>query len=101
MNELVATFMASAGAAAAEMREALAAGDRTRLARAGHRLKGAADNIGAGRMRELAGGTETLAGTATAAELAGRIEALSAELKELESFFAATELSTDLSRRAS
>jgi len=51
-------------------------------------------------MRELAGAVEAAAGVEPA-ELARRIEAIASELAELESFFAATELATDLPRRAS
>jgi len=101
MNELVATFKASAAASIAEMRQAVARADVARAARAAHRLKGAAENVGAGRMRELAAAVEAAGAGVQPSQLASRIEAIAAELLELESFFAATQLATDLPRRAS
>ena len=101
MHELLATFRASALSSLAEMREALDAGDRERLRRAAHKLKGGSDNIGATRLRELAAQLEAGAAQISSAELGRWIHAVSAELSELNEFFSTPEFATLAQRRAS
>jgi CheY-like chemotaxis protein/HPt (histidine-containing phosphotransfer) domain-containing protein len=92
MRELVATYRMSAASVLAEMRVALAEGHRERLRRAAHKLKGASDNIAAGRVREVAARIESAADTTPAAELAEWVELIRSELDELETFFSTSDL---------
>jgi two-component system, sensor histidine kinase and response regulator len=101
MRELIATYRASATSTLTDMREALAADDRERLRHAAHKLKGGSDNIGAGRLRELASQLESGSTRAAPAELARGIEAVAAELAELDGFFSAPEFATLTQRCAS
>ncbi|HTX23584.1 MAG TPA: response regulator [Steroidobacteraceae bacterium] len=101
MRELLATFRASASTTLAEMRDALPADARERLRRAAHKLRGGADNIGAGRVRDLASQIEFRAADASRDELARAVEAIAAELAELDAFFSAPGFATLAQRAAS
>ncbi len=101
MRELLAAFQASATSALAEMRSALGADERDRLRRAAHKLKGASDNIGAGRLRELAWHIESRAPEAPPGEMAQWVEDIAAELVELDSFFSTADIAALAQRRAS
>ena len=101
MRELVATFKSSSAAVLAEMRSASGVGDRARLTRAAHKLRGASENLGAGRLRELTLLMESAAPDATRMQLAQWIEAIAGELAEVDRFFATADLATILPRRAS
>ncbi|MGH8229755.1 MAG: Hpt domain-containing protein, partial [Steroidobacteraceae bacterium] len=100
MHELVAAFRGSAARALEEMRGASAASDRERLRRAAHKLKGASDNIGAGRLRDLALRLESCAPSAPHGELGAHVEAIAAELVEVDEFFSAADISALAQRRA-
>jgi CheY-like chemotaxis protein/HPt (histidine-containing phosphotransfer) domain-containing protein len=91
MRELVATYRMSAASVLAEMRAALAEGHRDRLKRAAHKLKGASDNIAAGRVREVAARIESAADTTPPAKLAEWVELIRSELDELEAFFSTSD----------
>ncbi len=101
MRELLATFRSSAASALTELRAALAAGDRDRIRQAAHKLKGGSDNIGAGRLRELASRLELGSAQAPNSELARTLDSIAAELAELDEFFSAPEFATLAQRRAS
>ncbi len=101
MRELLATFRSSAASAVVELRDSLAAGDRERLRHAAHKLKGGSDNIGAGRLRELASLIESGSPNAPIEELTRWTEAVAAELAELDGFFSKPEFATLAQRRAS
>jgi two-component system sensor histidine kinase/response regulator len=102
MSELVAVFRTSASNLLAELRRALASGpDRTKLMREAHKLKGASDNVGATRLRELAVRLESLAPASSPEELGRCSEAIAAELAELDRFFSSADLATILPRYAS
>jgi len=104
MRELVAAFQSSAASVLVGMREELASsrtGARERLQRAAHKLKGAGDNVGATRLRELAQRVESGAQNAAPHELVEWVDAIAAELAELDRFFSTTELATFGRRQAS
>jgi HPt (histidine-containing phosphotransfer) domain-containing protein len=101
MRELLATFRASAASALADMRGAVAADDRERLRRAAHKLKGGSDNIGATQLRDLASHLETASKRDSRQRLAQSIEAVAAELTELDAFFSTPHFATLTQRRAS
>ncbi len=101
MRELLAAFQASAASALQEMRDSHAGGERIRLQRAAHKLKGASENIGAGRLRDLALQIESRASDAPSEQLAQWIGAIAAELVELDGFFSTTDLAALAQRRAS
>ena len=87
MRELLATFRASAAAGLAAMEGALPTLDREGLRRAAHKLRGASENIGAMRLRDLAALLESEAAAGPADQLARVVASLSAELGELDDFF--------------
>ena len=99
MQELVATFRASTGALLAELRAGLAAADRAALSRAAHKLKGASDNLGATRLRELAARVEAAATQDPVAVLACEVDAIAVELHELDQFLRSTQLFATLGQR--
>jgi len=101
MRELLATFRASAASALAEMQRALAALDRERLRRSAHKLRGASENIGAARLRDLAALVESEAAAAAVDQLAQVVASLSTELSELDGFFASADVVTFSRQRAS
>ena len=102
MSELVSVFRASAASALAALRVALTETlDRQALLHEAHKLKGASDNVGASRLRELALRVESTAPTASFEELTRGVEALARELGELDAFCAGTDFATILPRRAS
>ncbi|MGH8260503.1 MAG: Hpt domain-containing protein, partial [Steroidobacteraceae bacterium] len=94
MRELLVTFRASASSVVGEMQDALPALDRDRLRRSAHKLRGASENIGAARLRDLAALVESGAGERSREDLAGAIGAISSELGELDRFFSSTDLAT-------
>ncbi len=101
MRELLSAFRASAAGALEEMRDAQVSDRRDRLQRAAHKLKGASDNIGAGRLRDLAFELESRASEAPPGQLAQWIDAVAAELAELDGFFSTTDLAALARRQAS
>jgi two-component system, sensor histidine kinase and response regulator len=101
MRELLATFRASTASSLAEMRASLDAGDRERLRRAAHKLKGGSGNIGATRLRDLAAQLEAGSAQISSAELGRWIEAVAAELAELDEFFSTPDFATLAQRCAS
>jgi two-component system, sensor histidine kinase and response regulator len=94
MRELLATFRASAAGSLGEMQRALPALDRDRLRRSAHKLRGASENIGAGRLSDLAALVESEAAAAPVERLARLVASLSAELAELDGFFSAADAAT-------
>jgi HPt (histidine-containing phosphotransfer) domain-containing protein len=94
MRELLTTFRASAAGALGEMQRALPGLDRDRLRRAAHKLRGAGENIGAGRLRDLATLVEAEAAGAPVERLARLVAAVSAELTELDSFFSTADVAS-------
>jgi two-component system, sensor histidine kinase and response regulator len=94
MRELLATFRASAAAVLGELREALQALDRDRLRRSAHKLRGASDNIGATRLRELAALVESEAAALAGEDLQRTVEAIAAELAALDGFFSTADPAT-------
>jgi CheY-like chemotaxis protein len=102
MSELVGVFRTSAALLLTELRRALAAGpDRTQLLREAHRLKGASANVGAMGLGELAVRLESLAPAADREELERCVEAIAAELAELDRFFSRADFATIVPRYAS
>jgi CheY-like chemotaxis protein/HPt (histidine-containing phosphotransfer) domain-containing protein len=101
MRELLAAFRTSAAGTLVEMRDAQVVGSRERLRRAAHKLKGASEDIGAGRLRDLAAELETSASQASSDDLSHRVDAVTAELAEIEGFFSTTDLASFGQRRAS
>jgi PAS domain S-box-containing protein len=102
MSELVGVFRTSAALLLTELRRALASGpDRTQLLREAHRLKGASANVGAMGLRELAVRLESLAPAADREELGRCVEAIAAELAELDRFFSRADFATIVPRYAS
>jgi two-component system, sensor histidine kinase and response regulator len=99
MHELLDAFRSSAASVLVEMRGALDAGERGRLRRAAHKLKGASENIGAARLGDLAAGLESQAAQAEPRELARAVEAAAAELAELDAFFSTADLGLSTQRR--
>jgi two-component system, sensor histidine kinase and response regulator len=91
MREILATFRASAAAALAEMQRALPALDRDRLRRSAHKLRGASENIGAARLRDLAALIESEAPAGAIDQLTRTLAVLSAELAELDGFFSSAD----------
>src|SRR6185437_2601076 len=89
---LLATFRASAAGALGEMQRALPVLDRDRLRRSAHKLRGASENIGAGRLRDLAALVESEAATAPVERLARLLASLPTELVELDGFFSTAEV---------
>jgi CheY-like chemotaxis protein len=94
MRELLATFRASAAAVLGEMQTALSGFDRDRLRRSAHKLRGASDNIGATRLRELAALVESGSAEGARSDLASAVERIAAELAELDRFFSTADLAT-------
>ncbi|MEY4933003.1 MAG: hypothetical protein RLZZ403_1323 [Pseudomonadota bacterium] len=84
--QIVETFAQSGDRARDEMRSALSDGDRNRLQRAAHQLKGASANIHAARLRDLATTIENRSGNAAEADLAELLEKLGKELDRVSSF---------------
>ncbi len=84
--QIVDTFAQSGDRARDEMRSALSDGDRNRLQRAAHQLKGASANIHAARLRDLATTIENRSSSAAEADLADLLEKLEKELDRVSSF---------------
>ena len=84
--QIVDTFAQSGAHARDEMRSALVSGDRTRLQRAAHQLKGASANIHAGRLRDLAATIENRSGNAAEVDLEELVVKLENELHKVSSF---------------
>jgi len=85
-QEIIETFVRSGATAREEMHAALAGGDRPRLLRAAHQLKGASANIHAPRLRELAALVENRAGSAAEADAKELLVKLGAELDRVAAF---------------
>jgi HPt (histidine-containing phosphotransfer) domain-containing protein len=79
--ELLQTFADSVQHAVVELTPAVAAEDRPALAREAHKLKGAAGNVGAGRLKHLAESLQTAATDADFGELARVVENVQHELQ--------------------
>jgi CheY-like chemotaxis protein len=94
MRDLLTTFRASAAAVLGEMQSALPTLDRDRLRRSAHKLRGASDNIGATRLRDLAALVEAGAAERPQADLAGAVASISGELAELDRFFSTADIAT-------
>jgi len=83
--ELVDVYATTAAGTVAELRAALAAGDREEVRRLAHRLKGSARNVGATGMAELAGALEAGPPDPAAAldRLAGAVDPTCAALRDV------------------
>ena len=75
---LIRMFLSGLTARLEEMRAALACGDRQRISRAAHALKGASGELGATRLRDLCGGLELK----SQSHPLGEVEGLVRELEE-------------------
>jgi two-component system, sensor histidine kinase and response regulator len=75
-NELLDTFLASAAESLDEMSQMLVQDDRQQLARAAHKIKGAAANIHAAEVARVAAQIEQLAASETQNSLAAQISEL-------------------------
>ncbi len=84
--QIVDTFAQSGDRARNEMRSALSSGDRNRLQRAAHQLKGASANIHAARLRDLATAIENRSSNAAEADLMELIGKLGKELDRVSAF---------------
>ncbi len=85
-NELLATFRESVASSLKEIAEHAASNERVPLARAAHRLKGAAANFHAESIAELAGVLEAAAVDATMEEIMGHVAALQAQTVQTMEF---------------
>ena len=90
--ELVGLFMASSTAILDEIRAAHAKSDRSAVARAAHKLKGASADVCANRMRDVASQLETDSPSMTSEQLERQIGALSSETMRLRKFLCETEM---------
>lgn len=85
-RELASAFSDSGHQQLAEIEKALVAADRAAIARAAHKLKGAAANVYAGALTELAARLETAAPTSEIAHLRELSAALRQELERTNEF---------------
>ncbi|MEQ1582314.1 MAG: response regulator, partial [Steroidobacteraceae bacterium] len=84
--QIVETFAQSGAHARDEMRSALMKGDRIRLQRAAHQLKGASANIHAARLKDIATSIENRSGNAAEADLEELLAKLEGELEKVSAF---------------
>jgi len=85
MAELCRTFLASSARLLVELRQAIAAQDRTQLKALAHKLKGGAGSVCARRITDLSLALEHTAMVEPFAELGGVIEQIQATLDECAS----------------
>ena len=85
MAELCRTFLASSARLLAELRQAIAAQDRTQLKALAHKLKGGAGSVCARRITDLSLALEHTAMVEPFAELGGVVEQIQATLDECAS----------------
>jgi HPt (histidine-containing phosphotransfer) domain-containing protein len=85
-RELLDMLLADAPGQVAEIAEALATGDASRVERAAHSLKGAAANLAAGPTRDAAAELESMGETGDLANAAGVLSVLARRLDELASY---------------
>jgi HPt (histidine-containing phosphotransfer) domain-containing protein len=85
MAELCRTFMASSTRLIVDLRQAIAAQDRTQLKALAHKLKGGAGSVCARRITDLSLALEHTAMVESFTELAGMVEQIQATLDECAS----------------
>jgi HPt (histidine-containing phosphotransfer) domain-containing protein len=90
-NELLGTFLASAEQSLDEMNQTLVSDDRQQLARAAHKLKGAASNVHACEVARMAAQVEAEAVGAVKESLATLIAQLRAGVSDVAEFVQRTD----------
>lgn len=85
-KELLEMFLEDAASKLEEIRKSVASGDAQTLASAAHSVKGAAANLAAHPVREVALRLETAGREGRANGLEGDVEALEERLRALETF---------------